>query len=626
MQDVTNTPKLLLLSAAIAAISACSDGGSSSGSGPVDGSITEPTTQSLSGNAVKGVMASAVVTATSLDGSQSYGTTQTAADGTYALSELALGSGPVLLELTTDSDTQLTCDSAVGCTFNGTTHAFGTKFTFNDPDFTLTSVLPGIADTTAEARLMITPVTHMAAQRVAASGATTTAEIEGVNRATARLVGLANVDITTMTPSDITAAAAADESDAARRYGALVAAFATLAESSGSDISDIIDAISDDFAQDGSMKANSTVAGEISLANIYTAAEDSADKATQSGINLGNVAASLSLDAMLASTAPADSQVTPNDEEATPAQLLTEEEATEAGIALLTDMNNWYQALKNSEVEAKGDMYEAQLRAAAELLPTFSDTAAEIQNWQTLVVNEEEVCVSSYEDWDPETGPYEVCEEYGMSSVPGPLFDAIPVAIKLGQLANYIEDNHENLSYTDNGNGTFTISTNSIGDDLYDNLAVYELLEDDLPNAQVITTYEWTAGEISNVTMYGTGRELVISNSTVPVQLNIGQDEETVTVSLSNLKLTPVTPESSDFTEINLTSAGVSLNFSSEADASAFMAATDNGDAFDPATVARVVAAVSGDISGDTGTASFDYVPSLCLSLNQNVRWLLKWP
>ncbi|MEK9765684.1 MAG: hypothetical protein VW274_04330, partial [Thalassolituus sp.] len=503
MQDVSNTPKLLLLSAAIAAISACSDGGSSSGADPVNDTPVESVTQSLSGNAVKGVMASAVVTATSLDGSQSYGSTQTAADGTYALSELTLGNGPVLLELTTDSDTQLTCDSAIGCTFNGTTHAFGAKFTFNDPDFSLTSVLPGMSDTATEARLMITPVTHMAAQRVAASGATTAEEIEGVNRATARLLGLDNVDINSLVPSDITNSQASEDNEAAQRYGALVAAFATLAETSGGDISDVIDAISNDFAQDGSMKANSSVGTELALANIFNAAKASAEKAEEAGVSLGTTGVTLALEALEAETAPVDSVVTPDTAEEIPTELLTEEEAVDAGVALLEDLNNWYQALNNSDVEAKGDMYAEQLEAAADLMPAFNAASSELKQWQDLVTSSETRCISEGLSYNSETDTYTpACYEYGEVATPGPLMQTLPIAGWLGQFTQYIEQNHDVLESSSNEDGSYSLSTTDLGDDIYD-LDIVEFLSDDegalVEGTEVVATYTLNAGKIATI-------------------------------------------------------------------------------------------------------------------------------
>lgn len=332
--------KKLLLAMTIAALSGCSGGGSNNGGGDGDGSPQQaPSGISLSGEAVKGVLASAIVTAKSLDGATTYGTTQTASDGTYSLAGLTLGAGPILVELTTDSDTEMTCDSATGCTRDGTKTAFGGKFVFDDPSFMLTAILPGIGDTDTSARLMVTPVTHMAAQRAITLGASTAEEIEGINRATAKLLGLDDVDITSIAPSDITSNDSSTDDSTARKYGALVAAFSTLAEASGGDVAAIIDSIADDFAIDGSMKANTTTEGELALANIFSAAEESAQAAEDAGIDLGGTGADLALESIEAKSAEPDSEVTPDAEETTPTSQLTEAEATEQGIALLEDMN-----------------------------------------------------------------------------------------------------------------------------------------------------------------------------------------------------------------------------------------------------------------------------------------------
>ena len=610
MQDVSIKPIFSLITASFLALSGCSDSSSSD-------QTPEPVTQSqnLNGEAVKGILASAPVTAFSLDRGTTYGSTQTAADGTYSLNGLSLGSGPVLVELTTDSDTLMTCDSAMGCTFDGTTYDFGADFVFDDPDFVLTAILPGVASDATDARLMVTPVTHMAAQRAIASGATTAEAIEGVNRATARLLGLDNVDITSLAPSDITSTDSGSDDSAAQKYGALVAAFATLAEASGGDIEAALRQIVDDYAQDGGMKANTTVEGELALANIFGAAQQSAEKAQQSGINLGNTGAALALETLEAESAPADSVITPDDEEEIPSALMTEEEATEAGIALLNDLNNWYQALSNADVDTKGDMYAAQIEAAADLLPAFDGLSEELDNLQKLVISTEVQCLDaySYYNFDLEQ-VVSGCNEYGDVVIPGPLTFSFPVISSLGQYAQYIEKNHANLAFTDNEDGTYSLSTDDLGDSLA-GLDIAEILSDEEGNmaegAAIEATYAFNDDKLATISFFGTGSELNIASSESPLTLSYAQNGAVISYSITGLIITPVDTETATFTEVSMPAVSADITFDTEISAAAFIPAIDNDGNINPATIVSVAVTASGEAEGESGVASFDFNATL---------------
>ncbi|MDO6749345.1 hypothetical protein, partial [Gilvimarinus sp. 1_MG-2023] len=90
--------------------------------------------------------------------------------------------------------------------------------------------------------LMVTPITHLAAIRAAAaypSGASA-AEVEAVNKATATLLGLDNVDITNVSPADITAASSSSADIDSQRYGTMVAAIATIATNKDTDIANVV--------------------------------------------------------------------------------------------------------------------------------------------------------------------------------------------------------------------------------------------------------------------------------------------------------------------------------------------------------------------------------------------------
>ena len=621
MQDVSIKPIFSLITASILALSGCSNSSSSDQPEP-------PVTQSqnLNGEAVKGILASAPVTAFNLDRSTTYGTTQTAADGTYSLSGLSLGSGPVLVELTTDSDTLMTCDSAMGCTFDGTTYDFGADFVFDDPDFVLTAILPGVASDATDARLMVTPVTHMAAQRAIASGATTAEAIEGVNRATARLLGLDNVDITSLAPSDITSTDSGSDDSAAQKYGALVAAFATLAEASGGDIEAALRQIVDDYAQDGGMKANTTVEGELALANIFGAAQQSAEKAQQSGINLGNTGAALALETLEAESAPADSVITPDDEEEVPSALMTEEEATEAGIALLNDLNNWYQALSNADVDTKGDMYAAQIEAAADLLPAFDGLSTEIENFTSLVVTTRPECAEIYSYYSYYYQQYfAYCTAYRDVTGPGPLLDAAELVGWLGQYAQYIEKNHRSLPYTINADRSYSLNTAALGSRL-NHLGIKKFLTYDdgynYPGSVITANYQWSNGNISEVTFYGMSNNFKISSSTQPAYLSVELTGSSLTYEMTNLKLTPRSYYRAGFTEVSVPSAAVTLNFDSPDSLMNYIDAVyDDYGEIDPGSLESMTAVSSGHAKGYTGTAAFSLNTELT-SPSENSRLL----
>lgn len=570
------------------------------------GSSDSPTTVqthkvSVSGTAIKGILAKATVTAKSLDGSKTYGTVLTADDGTYSLADLDIGTSPVLVELTTNSNTKLTCDSASGCKDGGQTHNFGAIYAYNNPAFKLTAVLPGVGSTDTSARLMITPITHMAAQRALKENATSAADIEGINRATAKLMGLENVDITTTKPSDITNTSASGDDASAKKYGALVAAFATLAgNTEDGDLTKIIDDIANEYATNGSLKANTTTEGEIALANVFTAASESATKAGDNNIDLGDTGTDLALDSSEAEAAEPDSVVTADPEPTTPPAQLTQAQATQKGIDLLNGMNNWYTTLTDPALKTTGDAYAAQIQAASDLMPAFDDTASDLTAWSRLVVSEETECVWEGTSYNQATQQYEsVCYEYGTNQTPGILFGTADVTAKFADYARFLELNHGSLATTQNGN-EFTITTTGLGDQVFD-LDLVDLLEDDNGNiaegAEITATYTWDTDHISSIRFYGTGNHLTIASQTAPVQMTYSQSGTTVTYAFTGLSVSTTAGTTEDFDTLTMPAATLALSFSDTAAVDAFLNAHNTSAEFDGSTLTSVMASMTGNVT-----------------------------
>ena len=590
--------KALLLAMVAGSLTACSGSGDSSSNG---NATTDKNAKNISGEAVKGILSGAVVTAKSINGETEFGTTRTNTDGTYTLERLNLGTGPVLVELTTDSETQMTCDSATGCTRNGTTTKFGDKFSFDDPDFELSAILPGIDATRSNARLMVTPVTHMAAQRVTVSGATTTEEIEGINRATAKLLGLDDVDITSIAPSDITSADSSTDDSAARKYGALVAAFSTLAEESDGDIAATVEKIADDFASDGAFKANTTVEGELGLADIFEAATESAQAAEEAGVDLGETGTDLALETTKAELAPADSQVKPEEEDATPVNQLTESEAIEQGIALLEDLNNWYQALTNDNVKLKGDMYEEHLKAAADLEPAFDEASEIIEDWYALIVTEDTFCVDGSE-------PQQDCSDFETETKPGPLLDSTIITSILIEHAEYLEANHDS-TLAPNDDGTFSISTNDFEEDELFDLAIFDLLEDDdalAEGAEIVATYSLDDNKITSIEFFGIGAEIKLASEGNPVNLTYTQRDNIVEYNLDGLSAVEL--DGSDSLSGDLS---INFTFNSAQDAADYLNARETDDEIDPNSFASVSIVLNGGVVIDNQKAAISFTAEL---------------
>ena len=397
---------------------------------------------SISGLAVKGLLSNATVTAYTMSRVK-LGETTTAADGTYSLPQTN-HQGAILIELTTNAETRTVCDAAPGCgTKNGVAVGFGDDYAFNDPNFILTSVLPNPARA-ANQQLMVTPLTHLAAQRVVKQGLTSPSEIQGTVNATAKLLGLVGVDINTLAPVDITnPEAVKTATNEAKLYGALVGAIATMAEEdTNASVADVIKNITDDFSADGGLKANSITQGTISLNSIFKKAGEvvvaAKAKATTDNveIELGAAETTLDREEESAGNKPADEEVAPVVTPTNPGELSD----ADALALLLEDVALWDNAIEDASADAIYQPFNDQLDAAGDLADTMSEQSALIHTIEGLIAKEVEVNECYYYVQNPETNATE-CMGYDhyTETANGPLLDGTQAITKSLDLVGFYE-------------------------------------------------------------------------------------------------------------------------------------------------------------------------------------------
>lgn len=420
------------------ALTGCLDSGSSSSDKKDD--IVQQV--SISGMAVKGLLSNATVTAYTMNDVKLVETT-TGTDGTYALPQIN-HQGAVLIKLTTNANTRTVCDAAPGCgTKDGIAVGFGDDYAFNDPDFILTSVLPNPARS-ANQKLMVTPLTHLAAQRVVKQGLTSPSEIQGTVNATAKLLGLVGVDINTLAPVDITnPEAVKTATNEAKLYGALVGAIATMAEEdTNASVADVIKNITDDFSADGGLKANSITQGTISLNSIFKKAGEvvvaAKAKATTDNveIELGAAETTLDREEESADNKPADEEVAPVVTPTNPGELSD----ADALALLLEDVALWDNAIENASADAIYQPFNDQLDAAGTLADTMSEQSALIHTIEGLIAKEVEVNECYYHGQNPETNATECIGYYHYTeTVNGPLLDGTQAITKSLDLVGFYE-------------------------------------------------------------------------------------------------------------------------------------------------------------------------------------------
>lgn len=245
---------------AISLLAACGGGGGGSSSG---GSTGQPVSTQVTGTASKGILSNAIVTAYAISngtkGSQ-LAQTRTSSNGQYNLT-LINHSGPVLVELTVDTNTQMKCDIPAGC---GTGIAFGENV--NPAGLTLQSVLPQASGSVQAA---ITPFTHLAAQLAQSrSGGLNATNIGDSLVQVADLFDLP--PLTSTQPVDITASSLGSDS-AAQRYAVLSAAIAQMA-GTPAQLTTVLNGLSAELIDNNGQLAGDSAAETYDMEDVLAAA------------------------------------------------------------------------------------------------------------------------------------------------------------------------------------------------------------------------------------------------------------------------------------------------------------------------------------------------------------------
>lgn len=255
-----------------------STAGSNNGSTPPDNgggsSIPTPATVQIGGTASKGVLSNAIVSAYAIsNGSRAalLGQTRTNTSGQYQLT-LSGHTGPVLLELTADTNTRMACDAPVGC---GNGAVFGQ--TVMPTGLTLQSILPQVSGSVQAA---ITPYTHLATELARSRAGGLSAD--NISVALGQIADLFDLPPLTLTqPVDLTASSLGTNADA-QRYAVLNAAIAQLAGSTAQ-LGPKLTALSNELiSRNGQLLGHSDATTTIDLADVLGAAHDVASSSAVS--------------------------------------------------------------------------------------------------------------------------------------------------------------------------------------------------------------------------------------------------------------------------------------------------------------------------------------------------------
>lgn len=234
------------------------------------------TPSTVSGSAAKGIIQEGIVNAYPLgtagvETRTVVGTARTLADGTYSLSmnddydeESAL-----LLELTADAATKMTCDALSGCGSVARGDLLSLPSTFK-----LKTIIPAVG-TDEVVKAQITAFTHIAAKSIQDSGDSSASNIAAT---TSKVNGLVGVNILETAPVDITDNSALNATGVSanqQRYAVMLAAIAEQAfkDDSGAtpDVDDMIanlEAFAEDF-KDGNFGS----AGGLDMIDFLTAVD-----------------------------------------------------------------------------------------------------------------------------------------------------------------------------------------------------------------------------------------------------------------------------------------------------------------------------------------------------------------
>ncbi|MCB1657086.1 MAG: hypothetical protein KDI39_02555 [Pseudomonadales bacterium] len=260
MKSLPFAPKILSAAILTTLLAACGGGG-----GDDAPASSTPTSSTITGTAVKGLMQSAKVTAYKVvNGKKGDKLTDTTTDNNGAYTLTVSGySGAVILEMTADTNTKMLCDIPAGCE-GGV--AFGAATSANG--LVLQTVLGELKTTNKTA---ITPFTHLAAKFAEKNGFNKT-NIEIALTQIADLFGLPalNETVAVNPAGNLQTANSAEQ-----QYAIMNAAIAQLA-GKVADISTKLNALSAEINSKNGQLQSSGAAG-FDLADVLAAAKDVAE-------------------------------------------------------------------------------------------------------------------------------------------------------------------------------------------------------------------------------------------------------------------------------------------------------------------------------------------------------------
>ena len=280
------------------------------------------------------------------------------------------GKGPIQLVVKPQSDTKMICD------VKGDACEYGKPVTLPD-DFTLTAILPPSA-TGGTISAQITPLTHMAAKRVSASGKFDAATIKDVLSEVSNIIG---VDVLETPPADITRATE-NSNENAIAYAAFMAGMSEVAlEKAGGldELTDGVELLVKAF-EDGKFDATD----EISIEEIISATRK---QATAANISAPKVAYQLAQVEAKIIDGSYDPEPTPS----------TTTGSVELAKELVGQVRDWYHSLEDfqepaeafkDEVELAGEVFnqnaQAQLELFGDVLVQIGDFLEKIEGRSTV--------------------------------------------------------------------------------------------------------------------------------------------------------------------------------------------------------------------------------------------------
>lgn len=282
-----------------------------------------------SGVVNKGILSNAIAHAYQAGTQTLVKSVYTEIDGTFSLEDINFD-GTLFVEVRTTSQTLATCDGANGCGDfpNGLKQAgeldnnlngridFGDKYFFHDPNFKLTAYIkPASKNNARLGNFAVTPLTHLAAEKLNQIQNLNPDTIEIVNAQVAELFGLNGTDITRVIPPDITNQDAMLNADKVQQfYAALNAAVASAATTTGTSVTNVIDALATTFREDNGLVGNSLDPSKVTLASLQILASDVTNVVEETlGVNLDDIQSAIADEIIEQTSLPPDQIVMPSE-------------------------------------------------------------------------------------------------------------------------------------------------------------------------------------------------------------------------------------------------------------------------------------------------------------------------